>query len=99
MKKVLITGAGSYVGENVKSYIERTAGDLFQIESVDTFGDNWKKADYSQFDVVYHVAGWAASSCNPSIRCLPTPITFPRCPATTSTTRWSPSKNPFAESN
>lgn len=59
MKRVLITGAGSYVGESVKKYIQDTASDLIKIESVDTFGDNWKKADYAQYDVVYHVAGIA----------------------------------------
>lgn len=59
MKKILITGAGSYVGENVRKYIMHTAGDQFVIDAVDTFGDNWKKADFSQYDVVYHVAGIA----------------------------------------
>ena len=59
MKKILITGAGSYVGENVRKYIMQTAGDQFAIDAVDTFGDNWKKADFSQYDVVYHVAGIA----------------------------------------
>lgn len=59
MKKILITGAGSYVGENVRKYIMQTAGDQFVIDAVDTFGDNWKKADFSQYDVVYHVAGIA----------------------------------------
>lgn len=37
----------------------QTAGDQFVIDAVDTFGDNWKKADFSQYDVVYHVAGIA----------------------------------------
>lgn len=59
MKKILITGAGSYVGENVRKYIMQTAGDQFVIDAVDTFGNNWKKADFSQYDVVYHVAGIA----------------------------------------
>ncbi len=58
MKKVLITGAGSYVGENVRKYILSTSTD-FQIDAVDTMGDNWKNADYSQYDVVFHVAGIA----------------------------------------
>lgn len=58
MKRVLITGAGSYVGTNVMTWLQQYP-DEFYVEAVDTFGDNWKKADYSAFDVVYHVAGIA----------------------------------------
>lgn len=58
MIKVLITGAGSYVGESVRKYILSSSSD-FEIDAVDTMGDNWKKADYSKYDVVYHVAGIA----------------------------------------
>ncbi len=47
MKKVLITGAGSYVGESVRKYILATSKD-FEIDAVDTFEDHWKQADYSK---------------------------------------------------
>ena len=69
MKRVLITGAGSYIGVNVENWLKKTP-DLFQVESVDTFGDNWKKADYSQFDVVYHVAGIAHVNADPKMEPL-----------------------------
>ena len=69
MKKVLVTGAGSYVGENVRKYILSTSSD-FQIDAVDTMGDNWKKADYSQYDVVYHVAGIAHVNADPKMEAL-----------------------------
>lgn len=69
MKKILITGAGSYVGENVRKYILSTSSD-FQIDAVDTMGDNWKKADYSQYDVVYHVAGIAHVNADPKMEAL-----------------------------
>lgn len=69
MKKVLITGAGSYVGESVRRYILSTSSD-FQIDAVDTMGDNWKKADYSQYDVVYHVAGIAHVNADPKMEPL-----------------------------
>lgn len=58
MKRVLITGAGSYVGTHVMQWLQKDP-DKFYVEAVDTFGDNWKKADYMKFDVVYHVAGIA----------------------------------------
>ena len=70
MKKILITGAGSYVGENVRKYIMQTAGDQFVINAVDTFGDNWKKADFSKYDVVYHVAGIAHVNADPKMEPL-----------------------------
>ena len=69
MKKVLITGAGSYVGESVRRYILSTSSD-FQIDAVDTMGDNWKNADYSQYDVVYHVAGIAHVNADPKMEAL-----------------------------
>ncbi len=69
MKKILITGAGSYVGESVRRYILSTSTD-YQIDAVDTMGDNWKKADYSQYDVVYHVAGIAHVNADPKMEAL-----------------------------
>ena len=69
MKKILITGAGSYVGESVRKYILSTSSD-FQIDAVDTMGDNWKNADYSQYDVVYHVAGIAHVNADPKMEAL-----------------------------
>ena len=69
MIKVLITGAGSYVGESVRRYILSTSSD-FQIDAVDTMGNNWKKADYSQYDVVYHVAGIAHVNADPKMEAL-----------------------------
>ncbi len=70
MKKVLITGAGSYVGESVRAYILRTAPKEFQIDSIDTMNGNWKKADYTQYDVVYHVAGLAHVNADPKMEPL-----------------------------
>ena len=69
MIKVLITGAGSYVGESVRRYILSTSSD-FQIDAVDTMGDNWKNADYSRYDVVYHVAGIAHVNADPKMEPL-----------------------------
>lgn len=68
MKKILITGAGSYVGESLRKYM-LTHGD-YRIDAVDTMGDNWKKADYSQYDVVFHVAGIAHVNADPKMEAL-----------------------------
>ena len=69
MKKVLITGAGSYVGESVMRYI--LAKEMsYQIDTVDTMGGGWKTADYSQYDVVFHVAGIAHVNADPKMEPL-----------------------------
>lgn len=69
MIKVLITGAGSYVGESVRRYILSTSSD-FEIDAVDTMNDAWKKADFSKYDVVYHVAGIAHVNADPKMEPL-----------------------------
>lgn len=70
MKKILITGAGSYVGESVRKYIMDSAPGAYQIDAVDTMGDNWKQADLSKYDVVYHVAGIAHVNADPKMEPL-----------------------------
>lgn len=65
MKKILITGAGSYVGTSVQNYLLAKGGYL--IDAVDTMGENWKGANYSQYEVVYHVAGIAHVNADPKM--------------------------------
>lgn len=69
MKRVLITGANSYVGTNVENWLKKTP-EAFQVDTVDTFGDNWKQADFTQYDVVFHVAGIAHVDAKPSMESL-----------------------------
>ena len=66
--RILITGTESYIGTQVEKWLNKEA--LFKVESVDTFGNNWKKADYSQFDVVYHVAGIAHVNADSKMEAL-----------------------------
>ena len=69
MKRILITGAGSYVGESVRRYILSTSSD-FEIDAVDTMNDAWKQADFTLYDVVYHVAGIAHVNADPKMEAL-----------------------------
>lgn len=55
MKNVLIVGKKSYIGV----YFAEYAKNDFNIDTVDSFGGAWKSADFSKYDVVYHVAGIA----------------------------------------
>ena len=58
MKKVLITGANSFVGTNVEKWLLKTPAE-FTVDTVDTMNEAWKQADFSKYDVVFHVAGIA----------------------------------------
>lgn len=69
MKRVLITGAGSYVGGWVRRRLEREPGRFF-VEELDVQDAAWRKFDFSGFDVVYHVAGIAHVSTDPSMEDL-----------------------------
>ena len=68
MKRILITGSGSYVGESVKNYLLNEG--LYHVETVDTKNNDWKKVDYSLFDVVFHVAGIAHVNADPRMEAL-----------------------------
>ena len=66
--RILITGAHSYVGEQVEQYLEEYNQKLFPdypasrrylIDTISLFGEEWKKIDFSSYDVVFHVAGIA----------------------------------------
>lgn len=58
MKRVLITGAHSYVGTNVEKWLMREP-DKYYVETLDMKDPLWKEFDFSNFDVVFHVAGIA----------------------------------------
>ena len=59
MKKVLITGANSYIGTSFNKYAKQNYGSEFQVETVDMIDGSWREKDFSGFDVVFHVAGIA----------------------------------------
>lgn len=69
MKRVLITGAGSYVGTHVMQRLQEEP-DRFEVQELSVKGDNWKNFDFSNFDAVYHVAGIAHVSTDPSMEPL-----------------------------
>ena len=69
MKKVLITGKGSYVGESVRKYI-LAKNPSYRIDTVDTINDAWRHADYTKYDVVFHVAGIAHVNADPKMKSL-----------------------------
>ncbi len=58
MKKVLITGKNSYIGMSFENWVMRDPNNYI-VDTVDMKNDLWKKIDFGQYDVVFHVAGIA----------------------------------------
>ena len=58
MKRVLITGSNSYIGENVRNWLLKFP-QKYLVNIADTMNGEWKKTDFSSYDVVFHVAGIA----------------------------------------
>ena len=59
MKKILITGANSYIGTSFEKYIYENYPDEYQIDTLDMMDPNWKEYDFSGYDSIFHVAGIA----------------------------------------
>lgn len=59
MKKILITGANSYIGTSFEKYIYGNYPDEYQIDTLDMMDSNWKEYDFSGYDSIFHVAGIA----------------------------------------
>lgn len=60
MKKILITGANSYIGMSFEKYMAQWP-EQYQVDTVDMIDGTWRQKDFSEYDCVYHVAGIAHS--------------------------------------
>lgn len=69
MKKVLITGKNSYIGTALENWLMREL-DKYKVDTVDMKNGSWKEKDFSEYDVVFHVAGIAHVSADPKIKDL-----------------------------
>lgn len=61
MKKILITGANSYIGTSFEKYIKENYPSDYVVDTVDMIDGSWRKKDFSEYDSVFHVAGIAHS--------------------------------------
>ena len=59
MKKVLITGANSYIGVSFEYYVKEHYSSELSVDTVDMIDGSWRNKDFSVYDIVYHVAGIA----------------------------------------
>ena len=60
MKKILITGANSYIGTSFEKYMAQWP-DQYQVDTVDMIDGTWREKNFTGYDCVYHVAGIAHS--------------------------------------
>lgn len=58
-RRVLITGADSYVGSSFKKYAKEHYPENFSIDELSLRDESWKEKKFSDYDIVYHVAGIA----------------------------------------
>lgn len=58
MKKILITGANSYIGTSFEKYMAQWP-EKYQVDTVDMIDGTWREKDFSGYDTVFHVAGIA----------------------------------------
>lgn len=61
MKKILITGANSYIGTSFETYINENYPQAYQVDTVDMIDGTWRGKSFAGYDTVYHVAGIAHS--------------------------------------
>lgn len=55
MKRILITGANSYIGTSVENWLAKFDGQ-YKIDTLDMLDPNWHEHDFSNYDTLFHVA-------------------------------------------
>lgn len=71
MKKVLITGANSYIGINVEKRLKFENGQ-YEVDTISVKTDAWKMYDMRSYDTVFHVAGIAHADIGKTTEALET---------------------------
>ena len=65
MKKILITGANSYIGTSFEKYMIQWP-DEYQVDTIDMIGGSWREKSFSGYAVVFHEDGIAHSDSGKS---------------------------------
>ena len=60
MKKILITGANSYIGVSFENHLKKWP-DQYSVDTIDMQDQCWRDCNFSGYDTIYHVAGIAHS--------------------------------------
>lgn len=59
MKRILITGKGSYIGTSFIKWVEEKYPGEFEIDELDMRDNAWSEADFSDYNAIFHVVGIA----------------------------------------
>lgn len=59
MKKILITGANSYIGTSFEKYMNENYPNDYIVDTVDMIDGSWREKSFAGYDSVFHVAGIA----------------------------------------
>ncbi|WP_156854428.1 NAD-dependent epimerase/dehydratase family protein [Oceanobacillus sp. AG] len=66
MKRILITGKNSYVGNSFETWLKNYPGE-YEVEKISLRDGLWREYDFSKYDAVLHVAGIAHVSKDPKM--------------------------------
>lgn len=69
MKKILITGADSYIGTSFENWVSKYP-EKYSVDTINMKDGTWEEKDFSGYDVVFHVAGIAHVSSDPKMEDL-----------------------------
>lgn len=69
MKKILITGKNSFVGNSFEKWLKQYPN-KYIVDKISLKNETWKRIDFSKYDSVLHVAGIAHVSTNPKLKDL-----------------------------
>lgn len=58
MKKILITGANSYIGTSFATYMAQWPQE-YQVDTIDMIDGSWREKSFAGYDSLFHVAGIA----------------------------------------
>ena len=58
MKRILITGANSYIGTSFEKWVAQWPEE-YHVDTVDMKNGEWKELEFSAYDTIFHVAGIA----------------------------------------
>lgn len=66
MKKILITGKNSYIGNSFEQWVSQWPKE-YNVNKISLRNEKWEKNDFGEYSTILHVAGIAHVSANPQM--------------------------------